>query len=145
MLGDLNDNPAAATTQMLYGPPGSQYDTGGFDHPDQGDTTRLWNLAPKIPAEHRYSRVFEGQPELIDHILISHALLDRLESVDSHVDGPLHHKRPRRPPRRPRLRPRPRRRPISLTGQPDEAWTGAGSAPTPSTRHGGDLFVGHLF
>jgi hypothetical protein len=32
VLGDLNDTPQAATTQLLYGPPGSQFDTGGFDH-----------------------------------------------------------------------------------------------------------------
>jgi hypothetical protein len=75
VLGDLNETPQAATTQLLYGPPGSQFDTGGFDHPDQGDAWRLWNLAPRIAAEHRFSRIFEGQPELIDHILISHALL----------------------------------------------------------------------
>jgi len=49
VLGDLNDTPQAATTQLLYGPPGSQFDTGGFDHPDKGDAWRLWNLAPRIP------------------------------------------------------------------------------------------------
>ena len=87
VLGDLNDTQLAATTQLLYGPPGSQYGTGGFDHPDKGDAWRLWNLAPKIPAEHRYSRIYEGQGELIDHILISHALLDRLVSVDVDVSG----------------------------------------------------------
>jgi hypothetical protein len=38
VLGDLNDTPAAATTQMLYGPPGSQYGTGGFAHPDRAGT-----------------------------------------------------------------------------------------------------------
>jgi endonuclease/exonuclease/phosphatase family metal-dependent hydrolase len=85
VLGDLNDTPQAATTQLLYGPPGSQFDTGGFDHPDKGDEWRLWNLAPKIPTPHRFSRIFEGQPELIDHILISHALLGRLDSVDTDV------------------------------------------------------------
>lgn len=87
VLGDLNDTPLAATTQLLYGPPGSQYDTGGFDHPDKGDAWRLWSLAPKIPAEHRFSRIYEGQGELIDHVLISHALLDRLVSVDVDVSG----------------------------------------------------------
>ena len=85
LLGDLNDTPQAATTQLLYGPDGSQYGTGGFDHPDKGDTARLWNLAPNIPADHRYSRITNGQPELIDHILISHALLTSFQSVDSDV------------------------------------------------------------
>ena len=48
---------------------------------------RLWNLAPKILAEHRHSRVFEDQAELVDHILIGDTLLDWLESLDSHIDG----------------------------------------------------------
>lgn len=87
VLGDLNDTPQAATTQMLYGPTGSQFGTGGFDHPDREDGSRLWNLAPRIPAEHRFSRIFQGQGELIDHILISHALLARLVSVDADVTG----------------------------------------------------------
>jgi hypothetical protein len=87
VLGDLNDIPQAATTQLLYGPPGSQFDTGGFDRPDQGDAWRLRNLAPRIRAEHRFSRIFEGQPELIDHILISHALLAELVSADADVSG----------------------------------------------------------
>ena len=84
VLGDLNDTPQAATTQLLYGPPGSQYGTGGFNQPDKGDASRLWNLAPQIPEGHRYTRIFEGQPELIDYILISHALLTRLHTVDTH-------------------------------------------------------------
>lgn len=87
MLGDANDTDQAATTQILYGPPGSQYGTGGFIHPDKGDATRLWTLAPKIPAEHHYSRINQGQHELIDHILISHALLADLQSVDADVSG----------------------------------------------------------
>ena len=87
VLGDLNDSPQAATTQLLYGPPGSQFDTGGLEHPDRGDGWRLWNLAPRIPAEHRFSRIFDGERELIDHLLISHALLARLTSVDVDVSG----------------------------------------------------------
>ena len=51
VCGDLNDTMEAATTQLIFGPPGSQIGTGGFDHPDQGDPQRLWNLAPKIAAE----------------------------------------------------------------------------------------------
>ena len=48
----------------------------------------MWNLAPRIPAEHRFFRIFEGQPELIDHILISHALLGELVSVDAGTSVP---------------------------------------------------------
>jgi endonuclease/exonuclease/phosphatase family metal-dependent hydrolase len=74
VLGDLNDGPAAATTQILLGPPGSEIGTGGFEPPDQGDGQRLWNTAPLVPEEQRYTRIYRGQPELIDHILVSHVI-----------------------------------------------------------------------
>jgi endonuclease/exonuclease/phosphatase family metal-dependent hydrolase len=83
VLGDLNDEPPAATTQILLGPPGSEIGTPGFGRPDQGDGARLWNLAPLIPAERRVSRVFRGRGELIDHILVSHALVNAVASVDA--------------------------------------------------------------
>jgi endonuclease/exonuclease/phosphatase family metal-dependent hydrolase len=83
VLGDLNDEPTAAPTQILLGPPGSEIGTPGFQRPDQGDGSRLWNLAPLIPEERRFSRVFRGRGELIDHILVSHALVQRVEQVDT--------------------------------------------------------------
>jgi len=49
VLGDLNDEPSAATTQILLGPPGSEIRTPGFDRDDEGDGWRLWNLARRIP------------------------------------------------------------------------------------------------
>lgn len=75
VLGDLNDEPEAATTQILHGPPGSEIGTGGFDQPDQGDVARLWNLAARIPEAERYSRIYRGRRELIDHILASHRVV----------------------------------------------------------------------
>ena len=72
VLGDLNDEPGAATTQIFYGPPGSEISTAGYDQPDQGDGARLWNLAARIPEAERYSRIYRGHRELIDHILVSH-------------------------------------------------------------------------
>ena len=39
--------------------------------PDQGDATRLFNLAPTLPAEQQYSRISLGHRELIDHVLVS--------------------------------------------------------------------------
>jgi endonuclease/exonuclease/phosphatase family metal-dependent hydrolase len=48
VLGDLNDTPEAATTQLLSGPPASEIGTPGYDHPGQGDRQRLWNLAATI-------------------------------------------------------------------------------------------------
>jgi endonuclease/exonuclease/phosphatase family metal-dependent hydrolase len=81
VLGDLNDEPLAATTQILLGPPGSEMGTPGAVMPDKGDAARLWNLAPLIPANERFSRVYQGRHELIDHIMVSRALLDHVEEV----------------------------------------------------------------
>jgi endonuclease/exonuclease/phosphatase family metal-dependent hydrolase len=82
LVGDLNDEPQAATTQVLYGPPGSQLGTRGFDVADGGDPQRLWNLARLIASEsERFTRRFEGRGELIDHVLASRALLDPLPEV----------------------------------------------------------------
>jgi endonuclease/exonuclease/phosphatase family metal-dependent hydrolase len=83
VLGDLNDEPLAATTQILLGPPGSEIGTPGYDRPDRGDPWRLWNLAPLIPAERRFTRVFAGRPELIDHVLASRFLVTRAVDVDT--------------------------------------------------------------
>jgi endonuclease/exonuclease/phosphatase family metal-dependent hydrolase len=91
LLGDMNDVVNAATTQILNGPGGSEIETPGFKLPDKGDDTRLFNLAPLIAAERRFSRVNQGSPELIDHIFVSQELLPgkprRLPVVDSHVDA----------------------------------------------------------
>jgi endonuclease/exonuclease/phosphatase family metal-dependent hydrolase len=81
VLGDLNDEVQAATTQILLGPPGSEIGTPGYDRPDQGDATRLWDVAPLIPADQRYSRVNSGRRELIDHILVSHRLVRRITAA----------------------------------------------------------------
>jgi endonuclease/exonuclease/phosphatase family metal-dependent hydrolase len=75
VAGDLNDEPQAATTQILHGPPGSEVGTGGFDQPDAGDALRLWNTAGFIDPEQRWSRVYRGREELIDHVLCSERLV----------------------------------------------------------------------
>lgn len=91
VLGDLNDVTDAATTQILQGPSGSELGTRGFASSDKGDRARLFNLAPLIPAERRFSRIQQGNRELIDHILVSEELLPgqprQLPAVDSHVDS----------------------------------------------------------
>lgn len=96
VLGDLNDVTEAATTQILQGPSGSEIGTRGFNRPDKGDDARLFNLAPLIPLERRFSRIFKGVGELLDHILVSQELLPfspapsgqtrQLPTVDSHVN-----------------------------------------------------------
>ncbi|MFF1446775.1 endonuclease/exonuclease/phosphatase family protein [Streptomyces sp. NPDC058274] len=81
VLGDLNDEVQAATTQILLGPPGSEIGTAGYEHPDKGDEMRLWDVAPLIPADQRYSRVNSGRRELIDHLLVSHRLVHRITAA----------------------------------------------------------------
>jgi hypothetical protein len=59
--GDLNDEPTAATTQIVAGPSGSEIDLApgsAFQRPDADDAFRLWNLAPLLP------RGRAGQPGL---------------------------------------------------------------------------------
>jgi predicted extracellular nuclease len=74
LLGDFNDTPDAATSQILLGPGGSELGTAGAARPDKGNAWRMWNLAPCLPAG-AGSRVYRGRAELIDHILVSHKLL----------------------------------------------------------------------
>lgn len=99
VLGDLNDEPAAATTQLLLGPPGSEIGTAGLDQPDAGDGERLWNLAPLSPEEQRSTRVHREQRQLIDHILASHAITGLLNPGDVTTapnphDDPVDQRRP---------------------------------------------------
>lgn len=75
VLGDMNDVPDAQTSLILIGPPGSEIGSRGFDTPDKGDSQRLWNLAPCICPEIRYSRIEHGRKELLDQIFVSEALL----------------------------------------------------------------------
>lgn len=88
VAGDLNDGVEAATTQLLQGPPGSELETAGFGRPDHGDGQRMWNLALRIPLEQRFSRVFRGRRELIDHVFASRALLSPLPTVTTAAAGP---------------------------------------------------------
>ncbi|SDX63424.1 Endonuclease/Exonuclease/phosphatase family protein [Geodermatophilus africanus] len=78
VCGDLNDTLDAATTQLLYRPPGSQYGPGGYNRPDRGDAQRLWAIGYRMDPPDDWSRINQGRRELIDHILISHALTEHL-------------------------------------------------------------------
>lgn len=94
LLGDFNDVPDAQTSLILNGPPGSEIRTPGFDQPDKGDDIRLFNLAPAIAQDRRFSRVERGRRELLDQIFASEEFFPiggdnrrRLpEEVDSHID-----------------------------------------------------------
>lgn len=41
----------------------------------------MWNLALLIPEPERFTRVYRGQGELIDHLLVSHALIGAVSEV----------------------------------------------------------------
>ena len=106
VLGDLNDEVEAATTQILNGPTGSEIGTGGFNQPDHGDRQRLWNLAPRIPEAQRFSRIYRGRKELIDHIFVSHALVGKIAQDTSHRrrrTHPFNRRRPHPTPRHARV------------------------------------------
>jgi endonuclease/exonuclease/phosphatase family metal-dependent hydrolase len=85
VLGDLNDGPHAATTEILYGPPGSQLrvpedatkQSSGFTRGDDGDAQRLFNIVKLVSEAERWSRITNNVPELIDHILCSQELMPR--------------------------------------------------------------------
>jgi endonuclease/exonuclease/phosphatase family metal-dependent hydrolase len=89
LLGDLNDEPAAATTQLLLGPGGSEFGTPGADRPDKHDGYRMFNPYPLLPEGERYTRVYAQRRELIDHILISHALKDAVTGMRTVKGAPL--------------------------------------------------------
>jgi len=82
LMGDMNDEPDAATTLILNGPPGSEIGSVGFDQPDQGDGDRMWNTAQLIEETKRFSRLYRGRLELIDHIFVSHFLVTGTRTVD---------------------------------------------------------------
>jgi endonuclease/exonuclease/phosphatase family metal-dependent hydrolase len=86
LLGDLNDGPEAATTQILYGPPGgqprsyteAQRPAGAFQRADASDPRRLFNVTKLEQEEGRHwTRRYNGQNELLDHILCSEGLMPR--------------------------------------------------------------------
>jgi endonuclease/exonuclease/phosphatase family metal-dependent hydrolase len=89
VLGDLNDGPEAATTEMLYGPPGSQprgpedatHLNGAFQRADARDAQRLFNVTKFVPENIRWSRKHDGQKELLDHILSSEGLMPRVSGL----------------------------------------------------------------
>jgi endonuclease/exonuclease/phosphatase family metal-dependent hydrolase len=86
--GDLNDEPNAATTQIIQGPPGSEFGTAGFQQDDAGDAYRMWNLAPllgTVDGEPAYSRRYRGRGELIDHIFASKLLINRRNKPICHT------------------------------------------------------------
>lgn len=88
LLGDFNDGPLAATTEILYGPTGSQPQgpddatkLRAFQRADQEDARRLFNVTMLVPPEERWTRKHNGQPELLDHVLASADLMPRVGTL----------------------------------------------------------------
>ena len=97
VLGDLNDEPLAATTQILLGPPGSELDTRGFDRPDGGDASGCGTSRRDCRRSGRSAACSTAARELIDHILVSHHLARRRRrSTPGRRTSPRSTTRPRR-------------------------------------------------
>src|SRR5262249_11687135 len=141
VLGDLNDEPGAATTQILLGPPGSEIGTPGYGRRDRGDGQRLWNLAPRIPEANRYHPHLPCPPRT-HRPPLARPRRDRARRRRRHrlrrPASALDRRRPERRQRRASLRPpaaAPGRRPARLTGPgpPDRAGPArSGCGPYPA-------------
>jgi endonuclease/exonuclease/phosphatase family metal-dependent hydrolase len=81
LMGDLNDAGNAVSTEVLLGPPDRS-----LSNRDKFDDIRLYLLDKYIPAERRFSRMYQKEQELIDHIMVSHELIFYLKQADSYVE-----------------------------------------------------------
>jgi predicted extracellular nuclease len=66
VLGDLNDFEFSETLEIV---------TGGV----------LANLIETLPVPERYTYVFEGNSQTLDHILVSDVMVDRLDTLEYDV------------------------------------------------------------
>ena len=89
VLGDLNDGPDAATTQTCpdhpvpRSAPAVTTPPTRVTAPDCGTSTRA-----SSPPENRYSRIYRGHPELIDHIFVSHLVTHHVGDGDVTAGAP---------------------------------------------------------
>ena len=81
LMGDFNDEPGAVTTQIMLGP-----EDRSLANRDKFDDIRLYNLADYIPGERRFSRLYQKQKEMIDHVCVSHELIFYLRKADSYIE-----------------------------------------------------------
>jgi uncharacterized protein len=44
--------------------------------------TRLTNLIERVPDRERYTFIFEGNSQVLDHLLVSEALLEAVEGIN---------------------------------------------------------------
>lgn len=81
LMGDFNDGPEAMPVQIMLGPHDRSLSTR-----DKFDDIRLYNMAPYIEANRRFSRMYLKEKELIDHICVSHELIFHRRQVDAFVE-----------------------------------------------------------
>ena len=126
VCGDLNDTPEAATTQLLFGPPGSQIGTGGFSHPDQGDPAASVGHRLRDAAARRLLPDQPGPPRAHR----PHPGLPRIDRAPFRTPPPSRWTSPRSAPTR-RSHPAPHHRPTT-----DRWWPASTSDPRPVDRSG---------
>ena len=84
VLGDLNEFEFVSPLQILEGTTVSA--EGGQSITESGEDAVLTNLINDIPADERYSFIFQGNSQQLDHILVSDALTDSAEVDIVHVN-----------------------------------------------------------
>jgi uncharacterized protein len=72
VAGDLNDFP--------FPEPGEGVDP--LTILKGSGSTRLTNLIERVPDRERYTFIFEGNSQVLDHLLVSEALLEAVEGID---------------------------------------------------------------
>ena len=83
VLGDLNEFEFVSPLQILAG---STISTNGGQDTASGGTPVLTNLINTIPEDERYSFIFQGNSQQLDHILVSDSLVPSAEIDIVHVN-----------------------------------------------------------
>ncbi len=82
VLGDLNEFEFVSPLQIIEGTeavvPGSE----GFEITDTGEEAVFTNLTDFIPEDERYTFIFQGNSQSLDHILVSDSILFGEPEVD---------------------------------------------------------------
>ncbi|PZO12370.1 MAG: multifunctional hydrolase/phosphatase/nucleotidase [Leptolyngbya foveolarum] len=83
VLGDLNEFEFVSPLQILEG---TTVSTSGGQAIETGGSPVLTNLINNIPEDERYSFIFQGNSQELDHILVSDALAARADIDIVHVN-----------------------------------------------------------
>ncbi|MGD2183816.1 lamin tail domain-containing protein [Lusitaniella coriacea] len=85
VLGDLNEFEFVSPLQILEGTTVSSAD--GQTISDSDEAAVLTNLINQIPEDERYSFIFQGNSQELDHLLASNSLADSAEIDTVHVNA----------------------------------------------------------